>query len=543
MDDYKDVISSGSRLSEFVKNLAKIDDSENACGYEEDEEEEEEEDFLLPSDYNKLFSDERDSIVERLVGTNRSIQKEAILRTLFFAKSKEESVIQNLFASDIIKILGDIFEPIFKNEILSVCYFIVQSNETVLLHFMETELFRILVQGIYESNEDDLKILVDIFKNVIRKSSLTACAFYGTGFLYDCADGLKDREINNEYTLWFIAAIVDEFVQCRITDAEYEKLGERVAWLKEEFPDIQIDPWHTEYYWHKSLSLDDGSPLYIILKWIITLDLNIETTQAVLHSLCMLVSDESCKDFNCDQNCNVILNEIGFVARVENFMETDNLGIRIQVMWIIAHALTHTKIISRVSQDVFCEAISSGFTNFGDPESNMLNEITLIVVGNIAELTEYNSDIFSPGNIAFIRKLAKGSSFNIRSLASYALLMIEKARKEYKEITMEFLINFTDLLNGQDDKKKIAWLKLLYQLIEMKKGTEKCSDFINLVRDSELYDGVQEMLDDENEDISNTAQNFLDICNDNNMDDIVDQENAESRHRREEEEEEEEPDF
>lgn len=541
MDEYKDLISSGSRLSEFVKSLAIMDDAEIDYEYEEDDEEEEN---LLPADYNKMFAVERDSIIERLTGTNSQIQTEAILRVVFFAKSKDQSVIQNLFSCDIIKTLGDIFCPLLKSEILSVCFYIAQSSEEVLLNFMETELFRILVQGIYESKEEDLKVLVTIFKNIIRMSPLTACVFYGTGFMFDSANGLKDHEINNEYTLWFIATVVDEFVNCRITKKESAKLGQRVASLKDEYPCIQIDPWYTASYVENTLSLANYSPLYNILKEIIRLDLNPETTQAVLHTFCNLVSEESDDEFNCGENCNTILNDIGFVARVEDFMETNDLGIRIQVMWIIAHVLTHTKIISSVCQDIFCRAISSGFTTYNNPESQALNEITLIVVGNIAALTERNSEIFDSDNIRFIKMLAKSSSFNIRSLASYSILMIEKARREYEELTMEFMSNLTDLLNGQDDKKKVRWLKTLFQLIEMKKGSTKCEDFINCVRDSNLYDGVQEMLDDENEKISDAAQNFLDICNENNMNDIIERENAEARIIIEEEEEEEEgPDF
>lgn len=145
-------------------------------------------------------------------------------------------------------------------------------------------------------------------------------------------------------------------------------------------------------------------PLYFILNHLIKIDADSETGQAVLHTLCILASDESGYGSSCKKNRVIILNYIGFVAKVMDYMEKGNMGIHIQTMWIIAQVLSNAPIISKVCPDVFCDVISEVFSNINNTENAALNEITLYFVGSIAALSEHDFDVFSKDNIAFVKK-------------------------------------------------------------------------------------------------------------------------------------------
>ena len=535
MDDYKDDLISEShdflhedfayeKSTIHVQPSQKNEEQKQIENPDEEEEEEESSESVeyTPSDYIKLLYDECDTIMTNLSGVYSSFQEESLKRVIFYAKSKSPDVFQKLFEFNIMATLNDIYGPLVKSKILTIIQYLTQTkNEEVILHFMEMDIFNYLIEMVYEEKEEDIPQIIPIFVNIIETSPLTAGIFYSTGILFNASNALEDHTITSPYSIAFVSIITDYFVKNRISHETAESLANVDQDVRTSFPGIKIDPLYFRDYVQIPFSLKIESPFYGIIQNLLKTDQPHEIIITVIHTLLLFASIEIDWGYSCIENCNIILNDIGYISEMSSLIQRRDLDLSIQVMNLNAQLLYHSGRISSQVAEEMCSAIDSAISQAIDFNSTPLQKLTIYVIGSLVDYVSNDSDIFIPENITFITNMANSEVFSIKTAASYALLRIAYKLNDFDCLTFNFLENLSSLLDAQPDNRKIQWLSLIEQMIQNSYKDEEQLNFVSRIKDAELYDTIVEMLDDENEEIQEKAQNIVDIFNENDESELL----------------------
>lgn len=508
-------------------------------------------------DLLSLLLSEEQLITDELNSGDLNANGRAIDKLLQYSFSRSFDIIHFMFEHDYIEILAQLYNYGFHDKILSIVMHIVQCEEEVLLNFMETKLYHLILSQLLGANDEDIKFFVVIFTNIIQKSYLTAAIFYSSGFFIEVMNRIEEnfptetreqymnRVIRQESTgieqdfyqttsatehfLWLVVQLINSIVKMRVDRNAAEMLQQRYEQISIQYPYLGIDKTMFDFFLQDSIDLSSASPIYKILRKAITIAEYPTICCVITHTLWLFLSKENDIGLPVTELANVVQNDIGFLSVMEMYLDTGEPHLVRSVIDLISLIISHGTAITEYIALQYLTAFSNIIINFRNEECirTILDTLPKLLdffdYSNTKRNTKKNDEsIIDERLINAIRINMSSNSFKTRSAAIYSLLAIADVLNDLNILTennkegerpTQFI---AELLESSIPNAKKIWIVERLKSILLKCIDDDPTKFILEMHDSEIFETIQDLLDDEDDDeLVDVCDNFCELCIEN----------------------------